>query len=1077
MIGNPQIPHGAAERRQLTVLFCDLVGSTALSSKLDAEDYREVVMAYQKVAAEVIERYDGRIAQYLGDGLLVYFGHPVAHEDDAERALRCGYDIQQAIARLNLIPPLQARVGIHTGPVVVGQMGSGGRQETLAMGDTLNLAARLQAVAAPGTVVISDATLKLVRGLAITKDLGPQVVKGLDKPLNVFQVIQPSGVRTRLEAAERLTPFVGREGELALLHERWQLACKGKGQAVLISAEPGLGKSRLLLMVHARMQDTVHSWLECRASPMTRNSAYQPISELLHHALKLKEDDTQDIKLQRLEQGLDAIGIDKSDAVPLMAPLLSLNPSARYPPSPYGPELKRRKTMEYLATWVLDLAKFQPLVLVVEDLHWADPSSLELLSTLLERIATATVLVLMTGRPDFAPQWPPHVTCITLRPLPDNQVATMLDSLTGHKRLPAAVADKILERANGVPLFIEEITKQILESGQLVDSGGRLELTGSIDQLSIPTSLQDSLMARLDKQGEAKDIAQLCAVIGRDIPYKLLALVTEREEVELRKHLKKLTEAELLYQRGHPPDSSYVFKHALIRDAAYNSLLRSTRQQLHGNIATTLEQHFKERAKTEPAVLAEHFEKAGNIERAVKYFKIAGEGAADRTATGEATSLFEKALGLLPALPESVRRNRLELALLAAWVPWTGAAKGYAHPAVRSALERARGLLADANDPFVQTIVLGYLHISHQFAGQFELAVQCAEETAQLGKQLRMPILERNGHSSAALSYWSLGRFGDALASTELALRIGDLESDRAWVRMAGVDPKSTALMYRAWTQWYVGFPDDALALAQQAVARAESLGVPMASCIAVTFGPPIVLRFLRQADALLEACSVAAAFCEKYGYTDGRLWTFANMGVALGMLGRLDEGLSLLRQGIEGRETHGTVTGLARDYLDMSRICLAGGRLDEARAALEQAFELMQRYNERATEAEQHRLNGELLLAEAAGRGPEGTGAAQEAEACFHKAIEVSRGQRARSLELRAATSLARLWQQQNRMLEAREALKPVYDGFTEGFDTPDLKDARALLDQLSGPLSLALRTAPETPRQTPPADRPAGR
>ncbi|MGH8561669.1 MAG: AAA family ATPase, partial [Nevskiales bacterium] len=554
---------------------------------MDEEDFRELVLGYQKAAGEVIERYEGHIAQYLGDGLLVYFGHPVAHEDDAERAVRCGYDILNALKRLQLPSPLageglgerglSARIGIHTGPVVVGQMGAGGRHETLAMGDTTNLAARIQGLAQADTVVISQTTLKLVPGLFITKDLGAPSLKGVTQPLPLYQIIQPSGVRSRLEAAEKLTPFVGRETELGLLNERWSQAQDGQGQAVLITAEAGLGKSRLLLMIHARLQETTHSWLECRAGPMTRNSAYQPIIELLNHGLQLKEGDTQAIKLQRLEQALDAIGLDKPDAVPLLAPLLNLTLPKPYEPSPYGPELKRKKTMDYLNGWLIALAKFQPLALVIEDLHWSDPSSLELLGRLIEQIPTANVLVLMTGRPEFQPNWPQksQLSNVSLKPLPNKQVAAMLDSLTGHKPLPAIVAQKIQERANGVPLFIEEVTKQLLESGQLIEHNGRLELSGSIDQLAIPETLQDSLMARLDKQGEAKEIAQVGAVIGREISYKLLALVTEQDEAQLQNQLKTLTDAELLYQRGNPPDSTYLFKHALIRDTAYNSLLKS----------------------------------------------------------------------------------------------------------------------------------------------------------------------------------------------------------------------------------------------------------------------------------------------------------------------------------------------------------------------------------------------------------------------------------------------------------------------------------------------------------------------
>jgi len=1035
-----------AERRQLTVLFCDLVDSTGISHRLDAEDYRELVMAYQQAVSAVIERYEGHVAQYLGDGLLVYFGHPQAHEDDAERAVRCGYDILQAVARISQVPPLQVRVGIHTGAAVVGQIGVGARHETLALGDTSNLAARLQALAEPGMVLISEATLRLVRGLVVTRDCGLQPIKGFDTPLQVYQVIQPSGVRTRLEAAERLTPFVGREAEVALLDVRWQQVCAGEGQAVLISAEPGLGKSRLLLAVHERMRDSAHSWLECRASPMTRHSAYQPFAELLQQGLHLREGDSAQLRLQQLEHALETLGFDKAEQVPLLAPLLNLPLPARYAPSPYGPELKRSKTVDYLIDWLFALARLQPLVLVLEDLHWADAASLELLGRLLQRLPGARILVLMTARREFRPDWPRggHLSGIELSPLPPQQVASMLDSLTQHRLLPEVVARQIQERAGGVPLFVEEVTKQLLESGQLVEQDGRLELGGDLDRFTIPATLQDSLMARLDRLDEAKALAQLCAVIGREVPYGLLARVAELPEPQLQAQLQRLTAAELLYRRGKPPKASYQFKHALIRDTAYGSLLKSTRQRLHGRIAEVMEQHFAESARAAPAVLAEHYEKGGAIEAAVRHYQAAGEAAALRSATAEAIPLFEKALSLLPALPEGPARNRLELSLLTQLIPWIATARGYAQASVRAALDRARGLLADTDDPLLQVIVLGFLHISYQFGGQFELAVQWAEQTVELGRRLRMPILARLGHAAASLSYWQLGQVDDALRRADQALQIGALAGDAAWTRLAGVDTLANTLFYRAWIRCLQGYPDDASDLVEAALARAESLDVPMATCIVLTYAEPYLRRMLRQPQLLLQASERAASGCERYGYTDGRLWVMSNTGIALGMLGRYDEGLSLLREAIAERLSHGTVVSLPWDYLDMATICLAAGRLDEARMALEQAVTMRTRYNERVFEAEHHRMRGELLLAEGADPA--------EADACFRRALAAACEHRLRLLELRAAGSLARLWRGSGKAAAARALLQPIYDSFTEGQDTPDLREVRDLLATLQG-------------------------
>jgi class 3 adenylate cyclase len=455
-------PRGVAERRQLTVLFCDLVGSTQLSEGLDEEAFREVLLAYYEAATAVSDSYEGYVAQRLGDGLLIYFGYPAAHDEDAERAVRCGYDMVAAVGRLDYQPPLAVRIGIHTGPVVVGD--TGGSTDILALGATVNLAARLQSLAPTNTVVISETTFKLVPGLFITRDLGTPELKGISRPVRVHQVIQPSGVRTRLEAADQLTPYVGREPERALLLDRWHQAVDGRGQACLITAEPGLGKSRLLLMLRQRIEGVAHSWLECRASPLTRNRAYQPVIELMHRGLVMKYGDSNAARLQRLEQGLDDIGMDRHEAVPLLAPLLGIDLPAPYVPSSFGPELKRRKTLDLLSGWLLALAATQPLLLVIEDLHWADASTLSLIGRLLEQLPARKLMLVMTGRPEFSASWPcrEHLTPLTLQPLKAHETERMLDSLTGSLALPGGVREKIIERANGVPLFIEEITKQLL---------------------------------------------------------------------------------------------------------------------------------------------------------------------------------------------------------------------------------------------------------------------------------------------------------------------------------------------------------------------------------------------------------------------------------------------------------------------------------------------------------------------------------------------------------------------------------------------------------------------------------------
>lgn len=1026
------------ERRQLTVLFCDLVGSTARSEQLDPEAFREILLRYQQVAAEVVARYEGHLAVVLGDGVLVYFGYPAAHDDDAERAARCAFDLIASVTRLDVEPALAVRIGIHTGPVIVGDTGA--NAEVLATGVTTNLAARLQSAAAPNTVLVSQDTLRLIPGLFITKDLGTPELKGISRPLRVHQLVQPSGVRTRLEAADSLTPFVGRESELALLDERWQQGCDGRGQAVVLTAEPGMGKSRLLLAMRERRSAESHTWLEARASPLARTSAYQPVIELLQRGIAFKDGDSNAERLQRLEQSLDSIGADKHEAVPLLAPLLSLNLPAPYQSLSYGPELTRRKTMDLLSGWLLTLARSQPLLLVIEDLHWADPSTLELLARLVEQLPDHRILVIVTGRPEFQPHWPArtHVGMLTLPPLPGRETEKMLDSLTGSRALPAAVRDRIIERANGVPLFVEEITKELLESGQLRETQGRLELTGPIESLAIPATLQDSLMARLDRLGAAKEVAQIAATIGREISYAVLQKVVEFDEATLRSHLERLTESGLLYQRGDPPQASYLFKHALIQDTAYNSLLKARRQKLHGRIAATLEQHFRELVAAEPAVIAEHYEKAGDFAPAVKHYRVAAEAAGKRTALREAIAHSDKLLSLLRLLPQNVERDRLELSVLASMASWLMSSKGFVHPDTRRLLARGRELLPSARHPAEGFNILAWSWAEHVIVPDYDGALGFSRHISKIGAENKLPVIEAAGDVFTGATLFNLGFLQDALVMDERAAPFDNSAASRAVASAGGTDVIALARVWRGWHLSIAGFPDRYLQLAREGEERARSLNLPMATCVIGGVGLMWAWRLRRQYPELLESARALATISERYGYEEGRLRAAKCTAIAVGMMGQFEEGASLLRDVLAQAERAGTRNLMSWDWCELAQICLAGGRLDEARQALLAASEQVERYSEHALEAEVHRITGALRVA---------LGDPAGAEAAFGDALAVSRTQGAKLLELRAATSLARLLRQQGRSAEAVGVLKPVYEGFTEGFDTPDLRDAAALL------------------------------
>ena len=647
-------PSPDAERRQLTVLFCDLVDSTVLASQLDPEDLRAVVRAYQATCAEVIQRFDGHIAQYLGDGLLVYFGYPQAHEDEVQRAVRSGLGMVEAVGTLNTRLEreygvrLAVRLGIHTGLVVVGEVGSGGRQEQLALGETPNIAARLQGLAAPDTVVISAATAHLIHGYFVCQPLGAQALKGLTQPLQVYRVLQESGAQTRLDVATArgLTPLVGREEEVGLLHRRWDQAAAGTGQVVLLSGEAGIGKSRLVQVLKEHITSEPHTRIEWRGSPSHQQSALSPVIDHLQRLLRGHHDAPPAEQLRALEAALTASGVALSEAVPLLAALLSLPLPDSYAPLTLTPQRQRQKTLQTLLAWLYAEAQQQPVLLIVEDLHWVDPSTLELLSLLIDQCAPIRLCLVLTARPEFHPPWAmvAHLTTLTLRRLAPAEVGRLVAHVVGDKALPPAVLQELVRKTDGVPLFVEELTKTVLESGLLEEQEDHYALHGPLPSLAIPATLHDALLARLDRLAAAKVVAQLGATIGRTFAYDVVQTVAPLDAATLQGALAQLVEAEVVTQRGLPPQATYTFKHALIQDAAYESLLRSTRQQYHQRIAQVLAERFPETAEMQPEVVAQHYAAAGLHAEALPYWQRAGQRALERSAYRETVASLEKGL-------------------------------------------------------------------------------------------------------------------------------------------------------------------------------------------------------------------------------------------------------------------------------------------------------------------------------------------------------------------------------------------------------------------------------------------------
>ncbi|HSA80035.1 MAG TPA: adenylate/guanylate cyclase domain-containing protein [Geminicoccaceae bacterium] len=1040
-----------AERRQLTVLFCDLVGSTELSARLDPEDMGAVIRAYQECCAESVKRWDGHIAKYMGDGVLVYFGYPQAHEDDAERAVRAGLALTQAVGKLTMPASelLAARVGIATGLVMVGELiGQGAAMEQTVVGETPNLAARLQVLAEPGSVVIGETTRRLVGGLFELEDLGPRRLKGFAQPLAAFQVVGEGRAEGRFEAlhGEHLTPLVGREHELGILLERWAWAKDGDGQVVLLSGEPGIGKSRMIRVLRERLGDEPYTPLSHYGSPYHTNSALHPVIDLLERAMRLDREEPPEEQLARLE-ALLARASDQPDEVgPLFAALLGIPTGDRYPALTLPPEVQKRRTLQALIDRLAGLAIQQPVLALYEDAHWLDPSTLELLGLVIERSQRLPVLVLITFRPEFQPPWArqAHVTALTMSRLGRCQGADLVARVTGGKALPGEVLDQIVARTDGVPLFVEELTKGVLESSLLADKGDRYELSGPLPPLAIPTTLHDSLMARLDRLAPVKEVAQIGAVIGREFSHELLAAVVPMPANLLSDALEQLVSSELVFRRGTPPEARYSFKHALVQDAAYQSLLKSKRQQLHARIAEVLEQQFPDAIEAEPEVLARHLTDAGLLAPAVPYWRCAGELAAGRSANLEAIAHLSKGLELIGMLPGAAAPLDEELAVQLALAAALATTRGYATAEVEETYNRAWTLcnqLGRSSElfPIVRGLWNWYL-----VGGDVRRVDELSERLVVLAEERGVPLHRALGRHARGTALSLLGRFADAATALDEAIGIDDEVAAREDPAHLLVYPERAGVVCRlwsAWILWFLGFPDRALATVEAGLVLARCLA--HANSLAFAHNFAAILHIFRRELARALSCAETSIELSQESSMPQRLAAammcrgFARVG-----LGQPAEGIVELRAGLVAWNAKGS------RFLDTQWLGLIAdaqvqaGQFDDALATLDQAAETAAATGECHYQAELYRLRGAALA---------GTGKDPEAASWFQKAIDTARGQQAKSLELRAAASLARLWAEQGKRAQAHGLLAPVYGWFTEGFDTQDLKDAKGLLDELA--------------------------
>ncbi|MBA3518583.1 MAG: AAA family ATPase [Rhizobiales bacterium] len=1052
-VPTPATVEPSAERRQLTLMFCDLVGSTALAARLDPEDLRDIIAAYQRRVAETVAQFDGFVAKYMGDGVLVYFGYPRAQEDDPELAVRAGLALVDAVRQLPATERVQVRVGIATGLVVVGDLiGSGEAQERGVVGETPNLAARLQALAEPNAVMIAHSTRRLLGGLFEYEDLGSTEVKGFPEPVRAWRVIAVSPLGSRYEALRSggvETPLVGREEEIELLLRRWRRAKDGEGQVVLISGEPGIGKSRLTAAVQEQLQAEPHARLRYFCTPHHQDSALHPIIAQLERAADFERKDKAGTRLDKLD-ALLAPTMPPGEDVALLADLLTIPTDGRYPALSLIPQRKKERTFEALLRQLSMLAREHPVLMIFEDVHWIDPTSRELLDLVVERTPQSSVLLVITCRPEFQPPWTGQadVTTLTLRRLNRREGAALVQRVAGGKELPGGVLAEIIERTDGVPLFVEELTKTVLDSGLLRERDGCYVLEGPLPPLAIPATLQASLMARLDRLAALKIVAQTAAVIGREFLHDLLAVVNDLPAADLQGALDRLVEGGLVFRRGTPPDAVYFFKHALVRDAVYESCLKSQRKQLHARIAQALvdQSTFAGAGeRTSPEIIAQHYLAAEDLAKALPHVLAAARAFTARYAYVEALRWFEKGAEVLRQLPtDDEQRQRLELDLYLDWTPVLMAYPGFTSPQTLAIAEHADALCQRLGETDrLMPVLFAQLSYYGAGGGSLDRALEIATRIQRHGVTTGDPVALLVGYRTQGFCFLWMGRLKEA----EAALRSALEQAPRAPPGLAarfGHDPETTALALLGSVEQRLGRVHRGGETLQAALVKAEGLGHPLTYAYVVRHAS-VSAAALKDYALVERLAGQLTEVCSKYAI---RQWE---------RLGPLMQAWAVLRSGagtcepsaLEALLDEHRDRGFRRNlpfYLTLvADVLLDHDSPAKVKAMIDEAAALAREMSETWAEPELFDLTARLHAA----YGGDAQGAERERLLMLsHKAAQ---RQGAKLVELRAAINLARLWHDQGKRSEARDLLASVHGWFNDGFVTPDLDEARALFPNLS--------------------------